>query len=246
MKAVVAVGLGCGEVLLAPTTIASQTEIPRPFRKAQPFPPPLRRGIEGGAAKRVRKGCPFKVRANESFYPADVFPLRRAEEATGLARGANRAMTGAVLSERFPEGRRSGDVCGAGLKVNYKQPIARDPKHAAMLRQTIRQAESSPKGRIKRAQTSSLPLCVAKGGRVERSERQGVHTLHRRNTPKQPTPNPPNPKNPSSDKNDKPYPNCRNRGSNRSRSQSPKKFSDITVRKRAVPGITEVHHAVCK
>ncbi len=81
-------------------------------------------------------GTPFKVRANESFYPANVFPLRRTEEAAALARGANQAMTGADLSRRFPEGRRSGDVGGAGLKVNYKQLIARDPKDAAMLRQT--------------------------------------------------------------------------------------------------------------
>ena len=43
-----------------------------------------------------------------------------------------------------------------------------------------------------------------------------------------------------------PYPNCRNRGSNRSLNQSPKKLSDITVKNRAVPGITEVHQAVCK
>ena len=41
-------------------------------------------------------------------------------------------------------------------------------------------------------------------------------------------------------------PNCRNRGSNRSRNQSPKKFNDITVKNNAVPGITDVHHAVCK
>ena len=36
---------------------------------------------------------------------------------------------------------------------------------------------------------------------------------------------------------------CRNLGSRRSRSQSPKKLSDITTRKMAKPGQNEIHHA---
>ena len=37
--------------------------------------------------------------------------------------------------------------------------------------------------------------------------------------------------------------NCLRRGSSLSRSQSPIKFSDITVRKMAKPGKNEIHHA---
>ena len=48
---------------------------------------PLREARGTRRAKPRRRGCTFKVRANEPFYPAHVFPLRWAEEATGLARG---------------------------------------------------------------------------------------------------------------------------------------------------------------
>ena len=68
------------------------------------------------------------------------------------------------------------------------------------------------------------------------------HTPFPTNTPTDRAQNPVNPVHPCKS----PYPSCRNRGSNRSLNQSPKKFNDITVKNRAVPGITEVHQAVCK
>ena len=48
-------------------------------------------------------GCPYKVRANEPFYPADVYPLRRAGEATALARGKEPSDGGGNLP-MLPEG----------------------------------------------------------------------------------------------------------------------------------------------
>ncbi len=63
--------------MLTPTIIASQTDVPVPFAQ---------RGGRGGrshAAEGVRSRSGRTV-----FYPANVFPLRRAEEATAPARGA--------------------------------------------------------------------------------------------------------------------------------------------------------------
>ena len=73
-------------------------------------------------------------------YPADVYPHRRAGEATAPAGRKNHGDDGGRSSRRFPEGRRSGDVGGAGLQpqMNLRTTIARDSKHAAMLRQTTR------------------------------------------------------------------------------------------------------------
>ena len=52
------------------------------------------RNPEGSSA-----GEPVRSRFGRTvFYPANVFPHRRAEEATALVRGTNQAMTGAVLS----------------------------------------------------------------------------------------------------------------------------------------------------
>ncbi len=51
-----------------------------------------------------RTGMPVQGPGERSLYPAHVFPERWAEEATGLARGANQAMTGADLSDPPPGG----------------------------------------------------------------------------------------------------------------------------------------------
>ena len=76
-----------------------------------------------------RKGMPVQGPGERSLYPAHVFPERWTEEATGLARGTNRAMTGADLSDpRFPEGRRSGDVGGAGLLTNLQTNFRTRPQ----------------------------------------------------------------------------------------------------------------------
>lgn len=59
---------------------------------------PLSR-IEGGASKRARGGCPFKVRAN-GLLSGTRFPRFVGwGEATALARGVNRAMTRGSLSD---------------------------------------------------------------------------------------------------------------------------------------------------
>ena len=54
-------------------------------------------------------------------YPADVYSLRRAGEATAPARGKNRAMTGGSSSRCLPEGRRSGDGGGAGTESETQE-----------------------------------------------------------------------------------------------------------------------------
>ena len=74
-------------VTLAPTTIASQTEIPSPFAK--------RKGTRASEASSHR--MPVQGSGERIPYPADVYPHRRAGEATALTRGRNQMMTGADL-----------------------------------------------------------------------------------------------------------------------------------------------------
>ena len=74
-------------VTLAPTTIASQTEIPSPFRESKGA-----RTSEASA-----RGMPVQGSGERIPYPADVYPHRRAGEATALTRGENQMMTGADL-----------------------------------------------------------------------------------------------------------------------------------------------------
>ena len=70
-------------------------------------------------------------------------------------------MTRSSLSECSPEGRRSGDVGGAGLLTDFhNQLIDAIPKDAAMLRPTTCRTESPRKGAIKRA---SLPFRAQRG-----------------------------------------------------------------------------------
>ena len=138
-------------VTLAPTTIASQTEIPPPLREAQG-------DAVGAGFKPARpQGMTVQGSGERIPYPADVYPHRRAGEATAPAGRKNHGDDGGRTSRRSPEGRRSGDVGGAGLKPQMKlrTAIARDPNNAAMLRPPTRRTESSPKGRIKRAQPPS-------------------------------------------------------------------------------------------
>ena len=54
------------------------------------------------------------------IYPADVWPLRRATEATALANVTNERFWATRLSKDRPEGRWSGDIGGAGQ--NYQPP----------------------------------------------------------------------------------------------------------------------------
>ena len=79
--------------MLTPTTQASQAANPSPRTKVSPARGGNVRRTKGARRSgdpcgRPRRGCPFKGRANEPFYPADVYPHRRAGEATALARGA--------------------------------------------------------------------------------------------------------------------------------------------------------------
>ena len=72
-------------------------------------------------------------------YPADVFPPRRAGEATTLAKRKELSDDGRQSFERRPKGRWSGDIGGGGNPINHSQPIfrTRQPKRdAAMIRPT--------------------------------------------------------------------------------------------------------------
>ena len=76
-----------------------------------------------------RTGMPVQGPGERSIYPAHVFPLRWTEEATALARGHESSDDGADLSETlFPEGRRSGDVGGAGLLTNLQPNFRTRPQ----------------------------------------------------------------------------------------------------------------------
>ena len=77
-RSVVAEASRMRRVLRTPPTKASQTDIPRPFREAKGA-----RKSEANFAGDARSRSERMV-----LYPANVFPHRRAEEATALARGA--------------------------------------------------------------------------------------------------------------------------------------------------------------
>ena len=63
--------------MVTPTIIASQTVILLPFAK--------RKGTRASEAS--SQGMPVQDPSERSSYPANVFPSRRAEEATTTARG---------------------------------------------------------------------------------------------------------------------------------------------------------------
>ena len=121
--------------MLAPPTIASQTDNPSsPSRSA--------RGRE--QAKRARRGCPFKVRAN------GLLPGTRLSASLD-GRGYSTSKRGESSDDEeqsfrcSPEGRRSGDVGGAGLLTDFhNQLIDAIPKDAAMLRETTRRTKILP------------------------------------------------------------------------------------------------------
>ena len=98
----------------------------------QPLPFAKRKGTRASEAS--SQGMPIQGSGERITYPAHVYPPRRAGEATALAGGKNSAMAGArflVLPAGPPVWRRRGRWIHS---VNYKQPIARDPNHAAMIR----------------------------------------------------------------------------------------------------------------
>ena len=83
---------------------------------------------------------PVQGSSERITYPADVYPHRRAGEATALAGGKNSAMAGArflVLPAGPAVWRRRGRWIHS---VNHKQPIARDPER--------RGDASKPQGRF--------------------------------------------------------------------------------------------------
>ena len=133
-----ALGLEMRRGTLAPTTQASQAVIPQrchatnatePSNAAVHFPGPLREA-QGDASKRseISQGRPVQGSGERITYPADVYPPRRAGEATALAGRKNSAMTGAAYHLQLPEVRRSGDVGGAANQ-NQKE-TTRNLSHA--------------------------------------------------------------------------------------------------------------------
>ena len=127
---------------LVPTTQANQAVIPRLTTLLHPSGFPRSRGKcpkDKGGAKLTRRERSVQGSGERITYPADVYPLRRAGEATALARGKNLAMAGA-FSSTLPEGptvwRRRGRW-KPKRKRNYKKPIARDPTDAAMFRDQL-------------------------------------------------------------------------------------------------------------
>ena len=157
-------------VTLAPTTIASQTEIPRTSRRrtrrVSPHSwgkcPKGQRGREASSQGMTVQGSGERIP-----YPADVYPHRRAGEATAPAGRKNHGDDGGRSSRRSPEGRRSGDVGGAGLKpqMNLRTTIARDPNTRRCFDHPSFRRTPEPRGAyppIKRA----LPLSRIEGRAV--------------------------------------------------------------------------------
>ncbi len=165
-----------------PSVGEGQGEGDSPRANAEPKSVP-RRWEHGGEARgrsrfphmTSRTGMPVQGPGERSLYPAHVFPFRWAEEAAALARGANQAMTGADLSDpRFPEGRRSGDVGGAGLLTNIQATYRTRPQRRGDPSTTTRRTKNPPKGRIKRVPP---PFAKRKGDAASEARRRGMHRV---------------------------------------------------------------------
>ena len=117
-----------------------------------------------------RTGMPVQGPGERSIYPAHVFPLRWTEEATASSERNNRAMTGAIP----PEGRRSGDVGGAGLLTNLQPNFRTRPRRRGDPSTTTRRTESSPKGRIKRVYKPNVPFRDERGRERAKQARRGM------------------------------------------------------------------------
>ena len=75
-----------------------------PFAPASLLPPPLRGGIQGGAAKQARRGMPEAEQGNQPpFAPASLLPppLRGGIQG-GAAKQARRGMPGADAGQPVP------------------------------------------------------------------------------------------------------------------------------------------------
>ena len=151
--------------MLAPPTKASQTADALPLTTFG-LPPLAGEMSEGQRGNAPNPGCSGENRNPEgvargnlsvqgsgerSPYPAHVFPHRRAEEATAPARGMNRAMTGAPLSNASR--RADGLATSAVLDQKYL-PHAIETTRRCFKKQ-------------------SSPFCVSKRGTRKRSERRG-------------------------------------------------------------------------
>ena len=156
-----------------PDVIPAQAGIQRGTRKTQVVPG--RTGIQRGVA---RGSLSVQGSGERSLYPANVFPNRRTEEATALARGTNRAMTGAVLSHHAS---RRADGLATSAVLDTKTPTslgkacklspARNPD-AAMLRTSMipspLMGEGSGEGenplQLNAPKNHPSPFCVSKRG----------------------------------------------------------------------------------
>ena len=129
-----------------PDAIPAHAGIQRGTRQTQVVP--HRDGIQRGVA---RGSLSVQDPGERSIYPAHVFPHRRAEEAAAPARGMNRAMTGAPLSNASR--RADGLATSAVLDQKYL-PHAIETTWRCFKKQ-------------------SSPFCVSKRGTRKRSERRG-------------------------------------------------------------------------
>ena len=133
---------------------APRGETSEATQPAPPSPRGRRRRDAGAALKPALHAAGDAVQGSSepSFTRHTSARHRRTGEAAAPARGANRAMAGAVLSECSPEGRRSGDVGGAGSSRAVANRTRPERNGAAMIRISNSQTKITPKGRIKCAQ----------------------------------------------------------------------------------------------
>ena len=133
-----------------PHFIPAQAGIQRGTRQTQVVPG--RTGIQRGVA---RGSLSVQDPSELSFTRHTSARYRWTGEATAPARGANRAMTGAVLSECFPEGRRSGDVGGAGSSRAVANRTRPGRNGAAMIRISNIRTKPPPKGELNTPQITT-------------------------------------------------------------------------------------------
>ena len=113
--------------MLTPTIQASQTAATNaPFEN--------RRGRE--QAKRCSRGMHVQGPSERVLLSGKRLSASLGGRGYRASERNNRAMTGPNLSDASPEGRRSGDVGGAGLLSEIETDYRAQPEDAAMIRKT--------------------------------------------------------------------------------------------------------------